>query len=262
MAEILRKSDTRRTGIAQSLGTLVLLAAAGAATFQAAQRPEAEAEKKLEAAIYREMVLGDLAGAMEEYKAILALAEKPKEAAARAQLQLAQCQEKLGHGFPGPRNLDFKEGVEGKVPAGWFVPALPKDANYFAELRLHGCRSSSGCAVVLVPSNAPRPFGTMMQSFSATAYRGKTVRLRAWLRLEATDPDDRAQMRLSVDRENHQSGFFDNMDDRPVRSAEWTPCEIVSRINEDARFIDIGIMSIGRGRVWVDNVSFEVIPNR
>jgi hypothetical protein len=262
MAEILRKSDTRRTGIPQGLRTLVLLAAAGAATSLTAQRTEAELEKTLEAAIYKEVVLGDLRGAMEEYKAILALPEKSKDVSARAQWQMAQCQEKLGHGFPGPRNLDFSEGEAGKAPAGWIVPVLPKDVNYFAEVRRAGCRSSQECAVVLVPANAPRPFGTIMQSFSAAPYRGKTVRFRAWLRVEAVKPDDCAQMRLAVDRENHKDGFIDNMDDRPVRSAEWTRCDIVCRIDDDARFIEIGIMSIGRGRVWVDDVSFEVIPSR
>jgi hypothetical protein len=49
------------------------------------------------------------------------------------------------------------------------------------------------------------------------------------------------------------------MDDRPVRTSSWTRCEIVGEINDDARFINFGVMSIGGGRVWVDDVSFEVI---
>jgi hypothetical protein len=93
--------------------------------------------------------------------------------------------------------------------------------------------------------------------------------LRAWLRLETffvtsfgvrlPEPDDRAQMWLNVERANRRNGFSDNMDDRPVRSPEWTLCEIVGEIGEDARFINFGVMSIGGGRVWVDDVSFEVI---
>ena len=57
-----------------------------------------------------------------------------------------------------------------------------------------------------------------------------------------------------------RNGFADNMDDRPVRTGNWTRCEIVGEINDDARFINFGVMSIGGGRVWVDDVSFEVIP--
>ena len=47
-----------------------------------------------------------------------------------------------------------------------------------------------------------------MQSFSAAAYRGKTVRLRAWVRVEAGAPGDRAQMWLKVDRPNGKVGFL------------------------------------------------------
>jgi hypothetical protein len=70
---------------------------------------------------------------------------------------------------------------------------------------------------------------------------------------------DRAQMWLSVDRANRRQGFFDNMNDRPVRSSDWTRCEIDAEIDHDATFVNFGVMSIGRGRVWVDDVSFEVV---
>jgi hypothetical protein len=73
------------------------------------------------------------------------------------------------------------------------------------------------CAVVLVPENAPVQVGNLMQSFKATAYRGKTVRLTAWLRLETMGPEDRAQMWLGVDRADDKKGFFDDM--RIARSA-------------------------------------------
>jgi hypothetical protein len=252
-----------------------------------------DAERQLEAAIHRQVVLGDLTGAIEQYRGILAQPGRTRAVAGRAQLELARCLELLGRRddarsayrraagefaelpeiarpaharlvqleevTSGPRNLNFAQGSPGKVPKGWMVPALPKDMDYMAELRRDGCRSGIGCAVVLVPANAPRPFSQLVQSFSAAPYRGMTVRLRAWLRVEAAQPDDRAQMRLSVDRAGHQNGFLDNMDDRPVRSAEWTFCEITGKVDADATFIDIGIMSVGRGRVWADDVSFEVV---
>jgi serine/threonine-protein kinase len=139
-----------------------------------------------------------------------------------------------------------------------------------AELRRDHCRSRAGCAVVLAPANVPRPIGNLMQSFSAAAYAGKVVRLRAWLRLESffaspalglrlPAPEDRAQLWLTVERANRKKGFSENMDDRPVRSSGWTQCEIVGQIDEDARFINFGILSIGGGRVWVDDVSLDVI---
>jgi hypothetical protein len=262
--------------------------------------PESNSEEQLEGAIHSEVVTGDLAGALQRYRSIVARADTPRVIAARAFLQIGLCQEKLGQRkeaydtyrrlvmdfgdqaeiitrartklavWSGPRNLKFDEGVAGKVPPGWFVPSLPKDADYLAELRRgEGCHSRVGCAVVMVPRNVPKPVGNLMQSFSAAAYVGKTVRLRAWLRLETffvtsfgirlPDPEDRAQMWLNVERANRRNGFSDNMDDRPVQTGDWTMCEIVGEIGEDARFINFGVMSIGGGRVWVDDVSFEVI---
>ena len=301
MAEMLRKRDTLRIPLTHWLLILAVMGTliAGGMDF----------EMQLESAIHREMVLGDLKGAIERYKAILAQPALSRPVAARAVFQLGECLEKSGQRqgayaayvrvtreygdqgevagqarallavwekpVSGPRNLNFEEGVVGKVPPGWFVPALPRDANHLAELRRTGCRSRIGCAVVLVPPNAPTPLGNLMQSFGAAAYRGKRVRLRAWLRLEDQGPDEqpgarlgiwellrpsRAQMWLSVDRASRRPGFFDNMDDRPVRSTDWTRCEIATPIDDDATFINFGVMSIGRGRVWVDDVSFETVP--
>lgn len=271
----------------------IAIAAAGwpAGTGNAA--PKFDAELELERAINREVVVGDLAGAMEEYKSIVAQKGATNEQAARALLGLGRCQEKLGRraearssyqrlianfgdqtrivsqararlaawedASPGPRNLRFEQGIAGKVPPGWIVPVLPKDADSIAELRRAGCRAGGGCAIVRVPPKAPSPVSSLMQSFSAAEYRGKTIRLRAWVRLESVDAQDHAQVFLRVDRANRQTGFFDNMSDRPVRSAEWTRCEIVCPVDRDATFVDFGFMSIGKGTVWVDEVSFGVV---
>ena len=290
---MLRKSDTGLTAFPYLLSTLLFVGLAIAAV-------PADLEVEFEAASHREIVIGDLNGALQQYRALLAAPGAPKALAARALLRIGRCQEKLGHreeaydayrriandfadqteiaslahsrlaDWSGPRNLKFEEGVPGKVPPGWFVPSLPKDADYLAELRRgDGCRTRAGCALVMVPRNVPRPVGNLMQSFSAAGYLGKTVRLRAWVRLERffpasfgfriPDPEDRAQMWLNVERANRRNGFSDNMDDRPVRSTDWTRCEITGEIGDDARFINFGVMSIGGGRVWVDDVSFEAI---
>ena len=288
---MLRKSDHSRIAFPHCCFILVSMTSGLAAGLEA----PASIEMRLEAAIYREIVLGDVNGAMEQYKLILGQQQKSRAVAARAIFQTAQCLEKLGrraeardtyarvlkqygdeteiaasararlseweNSIPGPLNLKFEDGTPGKLPAAWFVPALPKDSDHWAQVRRSGCMNKGSCAVVLVPDNAPVRVGNLMQSFSATAYRGKTLRLTAWLRLDATDPDDRAQMWLSVDRLDDRKGFFDNMNDRPVRSAEWTKCEIHAKVDDDATFIKFGMMSIGRGRVWVDDVSFEVLSN-
>ena len=257
---------------------------------------QGDAERQLETAVYRETVMGDVPAAIGMYRALVAEKGIARPVAARALWQLGQCQEKLGQrreahatysrvarefaaesaiaalargklagwsdALPGPRNLRFEEGDPGKTPPGWFVPQVEKISGSLAELRRKGCRSSAGCAVVIAPATAAAPdsVGNLMQSFRAAAYRGKTVRLRAWVRVEAGGPGDRAQMWLRVDRPNGKVGFLEDMDGRPVRPAEWTSCEIVAEIDGDAQFVDFGVKSMGRSRVWVDEVSFEIVP--
>lgn len=297
---MLRTSDTFATNIRRRLTKLsmcmVIAACSGLAWAGA------DSEKAFEAALYREVASGDLSGSMAQYRTLVTAAGSDRAVSAKALLRIGLCQEKLGQrkdayttytrivaeygdqvetvkkakvklaAWSGPRNLKFEEGVAGKAPPGWFVPSLPKDADYLAEIRRDQCRSRTGCAFVLAPANVPNATGNLMQSFSAAAYAGKVVRLRAWLRLESffvapalglrlPSGEDRGQLWLTVERANRRKGFSENTDDRPVRSPMWTRTEIVGEIDKDAQFINFGILSIGGGRVWVDDVSFDVMSN-
>lgn len=269
----------------------------------AAPRTGSSSEEAFEAAYYREVVMGDPTGAIDQYSSVVKQSAVDRATAAKALLEIGLCQEKLGRrkdafatytrvtsefgdqpeivkraaiklaAWSGPRNLKFQDGAAGKAPPGWFVPSLPKDADYLAELRRDQCRSRSGCAVILAPANVPNATGYLMQSFSAAAYAGKTIRLRAWLRLEALfvspslglrlpSNEDRGQLWLTVERSNRRKGFSATTDEHPVRTPEWAEAEIIGEIDKDAEFITFGIQSIGGGRVWVDDVSFDVIPSK
>jgi hypothetical protein len=296
---MLRNPDT--SVAASGFWFRILVLSMGSIAMAGSAARDMEMERQLEAAIHREVVLGDLAGAMKEYRNILAQSDVPRPVAARALLQTGECMEKLGRGpeayasyrrietdfgdqaaivglarirlaaWIGPRNLNFEEGLPGRVPPfPWTVQAPPKDASYVAELRRDGCRSHVGCAVVTAPVNVPGQNGNLMQSFSAEAYRGKTVRLGAWLKIEQffpsaagplrfPDAEDRAQLWLRVVRTNSRVGFSDSMDNRPVRSSNWIWAEITAEIDEDAKTINFGVMSFGGAHAWVDGMSFEVV---
>jgi hypothetical protein len=176
------------------------------------------------------------------------------EIAAQARTKLAAWPETA----PGPQNLGFEQGEPGTVPPGWFVPT----PGWTSELSRGGCRSARGCATLGAPVGPPTArfrFGNLMQTFSAAAYRGKTVRLHAWLRVDGDGPEDRTQMWLRVDRPNRQVGFFDNMQNRPVHSSKWTSCEIVGKVAPDADKLNFGVIVYGNGRAWIDDVTFEVV---
>lgn len=73
--------------------TLILLAAPAAMFAQ----DRAQAGKLLESARHKEVMEGDLKGAIEQYRKIAGQFAKQPEIAAQALLKLGQCQEKLGH---------------------------------------------------------------------------------------------------------------------------------------------------------------------
>jgi hypothetical protein len=269
----LRKSDNLGTRTRHWSLTLqvVMLLAATSRSF--ALSPEA----KLEAAVHREVVLGDLKGAIEQYTAVLQ-ETKSRPVSARALLRMGECFEKSGRknearavftrllsaypdqndftseardhlasidALPGPPQLSFALGGPGNVPAGWFLPVLQGDM---------GCPAGSSCAVVLVPKGAPlRVSGDLMQTFSAAAYRGKTVRLRSSVRVEGIDAS--AQVWLSVDRPK-ASG--DRVNAKPILAGDWTPSSIFVRVDDDANVFNFGIVQTGHGRVSVEDVSIEI----
>ncbi len=210
-----------------------------------------------------EEVSGDLKGALALYDTLLSQAGADGALAARALLGMAQCEERLGrrdaarlhylriiHDYPGlaagarerlaalsgtaagPRNLDFERSA-----AGWTTSSGKP-----VERRREGCRSQIGCAVMTGP-------GKVTQAFSAAGYRGKTVRVRAWLK------GDRAQLWLATDRV-----MADESVERPFPSDTWTECQVASEIDASAQSIEFGVLSSGSGRVWIDEVSFQPVP--
>jgi len=153
-------------------------------------------------------------------------------------------------------NLTFQNGLPGEAPPGWVVPPALKALGYTAELRTEGCRGESRCAVLLPPAALPPDSsGSLSQTFDAAPFRGKSIRLRALVRVEG-----RAQMWLRVGLPNRQMGFFDDMGDRPITSSEWKTYEINGAVAADAESISIGVMSFGPSTAWIGSASFEVMP--
>jgi hypothetical protein len=151
---------------------------------------------------------------------------------------------------PRPVNLDFEESAPGEVPAGWHATV----AGYRAETSAEKPQSGVRCAVLSLPGpSSSSPFGVLMQSVDAAPYRGHRLRLRAALRAEGS----RAQLWLRVDRPEGRPGFFDNMMDRPVMTADWQTVEIVADVDDDAASLNFGLLMVGAGKTGIDAVAID-----
>ena len=172
-----------------------------------------------------------------------------------------------------PTNLDFEDGVVGEMPTGWFAPLVTERSGYTVELSDETANTGTLSAVVAkTPTVATDTttfppgggFGNVMQTVDGTPYRGKRVRFSGWVRTEVPlplpgFPSGQAQPWFREDRTGGRLGFFDNMNDRPIRSKDWQRFEIVGDIAADAERINFGMMLMGRGKAWLDSVAVDVV---
>ena len=167
--------------------------------------------------------------------------------------------------FARIRNASFEDAEfrayqsESQPIPGWFFPTPCRDAGYRVEIdsleRFDGRRS----AVIDCRVEQPGLIGNLMQTLDATGYRNKTVRLTAALRADVADDGGQVQMWLRIDDEDMGIGFFDNKEDRPVRTIDWQYVEIVARVPRNAQFINFGAYLRGSGTAWIDDFQLEVM---
>ena len=167
--------------------------------------------------------------------------------------------------FAQIRNASFEDAEfrayqsESQPIPGWFFPTPCRDAGYRVEIdsleRCDGRRS----AVIDCRVEQPGLIGNLMQTLDATGYRNKRVRLTAALRADVPEEGGQVQMWLRIDDEDMGIGFFDNMEDRPVRTNDWQNVEIDARVPSNAQFINFGAYLRGTGTAWIDDFQLEII---
>jgi hypothetical protein len=139
---------------------------------------------------------------------------------------------------------------------GWFKAGSdPGDYDMGVDRTSAFTGGSSG----YIKSNKPDPngFGTYMQMFDATEYRGRRLRLSAYVKSE--NVEEWAGLWMRIDRDKKPVAF-DNMQDRPIEDTQgWTQHAIVLDVDASATAIAFGILLRGRGAVWIDDVAFEVV---
>lgn len=108
----------------------------------------------------------------------------------------------------------------------------------------------------LIPYGAT--MGGVSRSMPAVDLRGKEIKYSAFVRVEPAGRDSRAQLWLRIDRADRKLGFFENMDDRPIKADEWRKYEISGQVDEDAQALSFGCMFFGAGKLQLDKVEIAV----
>jgi C-terminal processing protease CtpA/Prc len=119
-------------------------------------------------------------------------------------------------------------------------------------------RHVDGRTIVLraKPGTPASGFGTYMESIPADAYRGKRVRVSGYLR--SSDVTS-AGFWLRVDGPGGVQAF-DNMESRAMTGTrDWTAFAIVLDVQADALTLKTGLLLMGAGTVWADDLRIDVV---
>lgn len=141
---------------------------------------------------------------------------------------------------------------------GWFL-AGNKPNSYTIGLDKSVFKTGGSSAFLESTDKKIEGFGTLMQTCGTDEYLGKRIKMTAYIKSE--NVSDWAGMWLRVDsKQTKKSLSFDNMQDRPIKgNNDWTVCEIILDVPEESGTLNFGVLLSGTGKVWFDNIKFEVV---
>ncbi|MRH92640.1 hypothetical protein GFY24_35355 [Nocardia sp. SYP-A9097] len=147
--------------------------------------------------------------------------------------------------------------AEGRLLTGWVLSESdPGKYEIGIDRTVRGRHSPAG--YVRSRPNASG-FGTLMQMVKAESYRGKRVRLSAYVK---TTGPDASSIGLWIRVNGHKGEvlLFDNMENRRIRgTTRWTQHHVVSDVPEQARYIAFGLLLEGSGEARISDMDLEVV---
>ena len=143
----------------------------------------------------------------------------------------------------------------GGLPAGWAkTGSHPQQYEIVIDTSVrHGGKAA---AHVRFTGEKAEGFGGLGQGFRADEYRGKRLRMSAWMKTEEVEA---AHLWLRLDAERTTVGF-DNMDDRVVKgTTQWQKYDLTLDVPAETVNVAFGFFIHGRGEAWVDDFRFEAV---
>jgi hypothetical protein len=144
------------------------------------------------------------------------------------------------------------------MPKGW-LKAGSAPLEYQAVLDSTFRHEGKASASLRCTGSSTKGFGTLMQYVDAEHWRGKRLRMRGWLKTAGVT--GWAGLWLRIDQSGVTNNrILDNMGNRPVKGdTDWARYDIVLDIPADGQLAAFGVMLVGGGQVWVDDIHFETV---
>lgn len=96
-------------------------------------------------------------------------------------------------------------------------------------------------------------FGGIVTQIDAQPYLGKKIRISSKAKL-TTQRKGTGHIWLRVDKKDKSMGFFNNMDDSPIRSSDWKTYSFEGKVDPAASTISFGGFLKGEGALFMDEL--------
>ena len=165
-----------------------------------------------------------------------------------------------------PRNLSFEASPAqpGDPPPGWWFIQHAGPPSF--EFAIDDQVAKDGKQSLRIKRTGAQPFGLALQRIKPDRFRGKRVRLSAFLRLDNVEPYGRGALRdmsgavLMLRSEGGGGMVLDDMRDRPLRGTKpWTEVSVEIEVPATANTLEFAATLSGTGTLWVDAVKLEVV---
>lgn len=166
---------------------------------------------------------------------------------------------------PGRYRATVKGLVKGEmfmnqeINKGWFLTGTaPEKYRMGKDRKIFHMGTKSATLQSIEAAFTEGDFGSIMQQFSAANYLGKRMRFSAFVK--SAEVAGWAGLWMRMDNRFSAMLRFDNMQDRAIQgTTDWNHYACVLDVPEDTAIINIGILLCGKGKLWVDNASFEEV---
>lgn len=140
---------------------------------------------------------------------------------------------------------------------GWYIDG-DDPASYEFGIDQSVAYTGQASGFIRSKVDAPQGHGALMQETAADSYRGKRIRLSAYIKTE--EVERQAGLWLRINQSQIQTLSFADMNNRPIQgTTAWQKYDLVLDVPNEATSIGFAFFLMGRGLGWVDDVQLEIV---
>jgi hypothetical protein len=161
----------------------------------------------------------------------------------------------------GKLELEIRSGpppAAGEFPVGWGGGGQDYEVSVDRTVG-HGGRASGSIRSI---ATTPLWYGALTQAFQADKFRGRRLRMTAYVKSKEVENSAGLWMRIEgFDGKGNYSLSSDYMGDRPIKGTnDWKQYEVVLDVpDEGTAQVYFGVLLAGKGQVWADDFKFEAV---